>query len=487
MQLFSHEAGMPGRRYEMPESGAAYVANYRKPRLVKFVTALVSCLMVPSSTNISALHNVAVIDDSSAVGMSVVTPTSGDLDNPVFFTDDVQSNNGSYSNADPYSSDKSSELGDEQMVVFNNPFGTDAEKSAIVDTVAEGIDNAPPGSTIRIAVFSLTLANIADKLIAAKERGVNVYVLTDDHLYRDVNAATSTVQMERLKTELGTEVTTGDDGSHSSYIKICEDACVGSNIMHAKLFMFSETGDSKLVTMFSSSNMTEGQKNAWNNLYATKGDEKIYNQMVWYFDNLAREPNSGEMGSTIRSGDNMVLTFPTKYSSLEDDPHYRELSKVECVDSSAGDPNDSVTKIDVAMFQWSSTRVEVAKKLSDLATFGCEVRVIISGHEIHKEPLDVLLKNTRIRVFDMDQGFVDGKPSIFSHNKYLIIGGGGDDAKVITGSHNLSKNAIKSNEELTVIISDPKVYKKYAENFDDMVRHGLLVTRAQAAKILNNK
>lgn len=366
------------------------------------------------------------------------------------------------------------------MVVFNNPLGTEAERRAIADKVAEGIDNAPAGSTIRLAVFSFTLPDIADKLIAAKARGVNVYLLTDDHLYYDVNAATATVQMERLKVALGTKVTTGT----GSFIKICKDACVGSNIMHAKLFMFSQTGDSKLVTMFSSSNLTASQMYAWNNLYAIVGNQTLYDKMKWYFDKLATEPNSGTIYSSTSSGTNLVLTYPRSYSSTSDDPYYSHLSKVKCTGVSTGYGIDGKTAIDVAMYQWTSTRPAVAKKLSDLANAGCKVRVIISKKNYAKAPLVTLTSNSKIKVVDMDTTTGETNQAVFSHHKYMIINGYYDSnskAKVVfAGSHNLSISAIKSNEELIVRIKDAVVYDKYLENYSLMFPQGRVVTAAEA-------
>lgn len=368
----------------------------------------------------------------------------------------------------------------DSTVVFNNPLGTDLEKRAVVDKIVEGIENTPAGSTIRLAVHSLTLSDVADKLIAAKERGVNVYVLTDDHLYDGSNAAADTAQMERLKIALGTKVTTAT----GSFIKICSNACVGNNIMHAKLFLFSQTGDSKLVTMISSTNLTTTQINAWNNLYAIVGDQKLYDKMAWYFDSLAKEPDNGTIASTTSSGNNTILTFPIKYSSTSDDPYYSHLSKVKCTGVSTGYGSGGKTTIDVAMYQWTTTRPAVAKKLSDLANSGCVVRVIISKSNYSKDPLVTLTSNSKIKVVDMDTNIVDGTPGVFSHNKYMIINGYYDSsskAKVVfTGSHNLTSSAIKYNEELIIRIKDPVVYDKYLGNYNTMFTQGRVVTAAEA-------
>lgn len=67
--------------------------------------------------------------------------------------------------------------------VFNNPYGSSSEQWKIMNRVKDAINNAPAGSVIRIAAYSITLPQMTDALIAAKNRGVNVRVVTDDHLY----------------------------------------------------------------------------------------------------------------------------------------------------------------------------------------------------------------------------------------------------------------------------------------------------------------
>lgn len=57
--------------------------------------------------------------------------------------------------------------------------------------------------------------------------------------------------------------------------------------------------------------------------------------------------------------------------------------------------------------------------------------------------------------------WIDYKPSI-AHNKIMIS----DQARIITGSFNFSKNAQEHNAENMLIITDPQLASKYTRNFD---------------------
>lgn len=404
-------------------------------------------------------------ESHASVAVSPYVATAGTLnaDSTVL---QLNSHTGSNSNAKPTES-----------VVFNNPYGSLKEQRAIADTIAEGIDNAPAGSTVRLAAFSFTLPDFADTVIAAKNRGVNVYMITDNHSYEGTTSqAKETKQLERLKKELGTNVTTGK----GSYIKICEAACLGdgSSIMHVKLSLFQRTGGSEHVTMISSYNPDDFQNEAWNNIVKLENDKKVYNKMVQYFDDMAKEPGKGNWYSKTTSGKNTIITYPNPdYSSLKDDQHYIELSKVKC----AGKIGPA--EIDVAMFQWTDTRLAVAQKLSELATSGCKVRVIVSKANASPKILLALKSNSKIAVADADANIADGKPGIFSHNKVLLIDPKEDSkrtgATVVTGSQNFSVKAMKENAELTLVNRDPEIYDKFATQQNLIWRHSRLMKVAK--------
>src|SRR5690349_20682838 len=145
---------------------------------------------------------------------------------------------------------------------FNKPTGTQAEQYAIMDQLMASVDAAPKGSAIRMAMYSISIQDFSDKLIAAHQRGVNVQLLMDDHSLGD--------QWLSLVNELGT------DTQAKSFAVTCHHSCLAESdisYMHAKFYMFSTTGSAKKVVTVSSANPTNSQaKTGWNNAYTMVGD-----------------------------------------------------------------------------------------------------------------------------------------------------------------------------------------------------------------------
>lgn len=379
--------------------------------------------------------------------------------------------------------------------VFNDPFGSKAKQWAIVNRIINAIDHAPKGSTIRMAVYSITIDKVADRLIAAHKRGVHVHIVTDDHLYdleNDAQRDAVTTQIERLKKELGTDV------KKASYAKICDQGCMSDSkyaSMHAKLYMFSTSGTSKNVAMLSSSNPSTTHLNAWNNLYAFVGNADMYNQLKDYFENMAQEPDKGDWYTNTEIGSYRLYTFPRKNPAIpSEDVQYSMLQKVKCTDVAAGygtkpsDPKNSRTVIDVSMFKISENRTEVAHQLRVLAKQGCHVRVAISSDSTADVAVKDMLADGKVQVRDLDVWKKIKDPTTnktervvynYNHNKFIAINGNYDDDSsasiVFTGSPNLTSAALRYNNEVMVRLSSSKDFIAYHHNFNAMWKTGKIL------------
>lgn len=383
--------------------------------------------------------------------------------------------------------------------VFNNPYGSSSEQWAIMNRVKDAINNAPTGSVVRIAAFSITLPQMADAMISAKNRGVNVRVVTDDHLYNkeDPDSAAKTAQTERLKSALGTNI------SNTSYIKICHLGCMSNNqyaSMHAKLFMFSTTGKSKQVTMMGSANMSGTHLVAWNNMFTTVGDVTVYDTMRIYFDRMATEPDDENAYQNILSETGRrVYTFPRAgVDTLSEDIYWGILDNVKCTGvasgygSVPGTPSSSKTVIRIAMFKWTENRLGVATKLRDLSNAGCDVQVAISKSQGDFDPsaLVTILSNGKIKVKDLDKNS-DGNGGYknYLHHKYIAINGyyyDDSSSKVVfTGSPNLSSASMRYSNETMIRIYTTATYDSYLSNFNKMWAQGRTVTLAEAQAMTN--
>lgn len=383
--------------------------------------------------------------------------------------------------------------------VFNNPYGSSSEQWKIMNRVKDAINNAPAGSVIRIAAYSITLPQMTDALIAAKNRGVNVRVVTDDHLYdkEDPDYVAKTAQTERLKSALKTDI------SQSSYIKICHLGCMSNNqyaSMHAKLYMFSTTGKSKQVTMIGSANMSGTHLYSWNNMFTTVGDVTTYDTMRLYFDRMATEPDDQNAYQNVLSETGRrIYTFPRAgVDTLSEDIYYGILNNVKCTGLASGygttpsNASTSKTVIRLAMFKWTENRLGVAEKLRDLSNAGCDVRVAISKTQgdYSRDALVAILSNGKIKVVDMDKNKdSSGNYKNYLHHKYIAINGYySDDSSskvVFTGSPNLSSSAIRYSNEVMIRIYTTATYDSYNSNFNTMWSKGRTVTLSEVQAMSN--
>ena len=97
--------------------------------------------------------------------------------------------------------------------IFNNPKGSNAAAERINDVLDKTIDAAPPGSTIRMAMYLFNVDTTATKLIRAYQRGVNVKILIDDGERR--------ADIVRVRKALGTNKTRRAASSPSASVPAC--------------------------------------------------------------------------------------------------------------------------------------------------------------------------------------------------------------------------------------------------------------------------
>jgi phosphatidylserine/phosphatidylglycerophosphate/cardiolipin synthase-like enzyme len=133
-------------------------------------------------------------------------------------------------------------------VTFNDPTGSRSQQTVLMDQIIAAVNNVPKGSVIRVVAYSFDYQPVANALIKAHDRGVQVRLLIDSH--------TSTHQIRLLKQELGTGTSDG------SYLRTCKYSCMANkpSFIHSKLYLFSRTGGAKYVSMNSSANPRDGHQ-----------------------------------------------------------------------------------------------------------------------------------------------------------------------------------------------------------------------------------
>jgi HKD family nuclease len=359
--------------------------------------------------------------------------------------------------------------------VFNDPEGDTAEQYAIVRQIEGNVDSAPKGSVIRMAFYSINLPSVADKLIAAHKRGVHVKLLMDQHSKNAI--------WQRLVAELGSKVNTRT--SASSYAALCYGGCVAhhytdgkpSSWLHTKYYLFS--GGGKPTVTVSSANPTSAQAVvAWNNSYTAVGNSGLYNAYVKSFTEMSKGAAGTHKANYYWTyGSNPKAYFWPKGAGGSD----TILGVLGLVTCSTTHPS----QVRVAMYEWTDSRLPLARKLVTMASKGCKVKVIYTKDMISSKVRSALAKS-KIDVRDTTHGKTsEGYAAHYTHNKYLLIDGRYDGVNgrriVLTGSANYTANALYHNDESDMKVTSSATYLAYLQNFDDQLASVSALTAKQQA------
>jgi phosphatidylserine/phosphatidylglycerophosphate/cardiolipin synthase-like enzyme len=350
-------------------------------------------------------------------------------------------------------------------LTFNNPTGSLAQHRRIITVLEKAIDNAPPGSRIRMAQYLFNLDSTADKLIAAHLRGVVVQLLIDDY--------PSSVQTLRVRKALGTR-----KSATKSFVARCVNSCMSSetSVMHAKFFLFSQSGVSRNVSMVSSANPYTGNTStSWNNLHVIVGDTTIYASLNKYFDDMLPDIDRPNYYRTTTSGIHKLYFFPrAARAGSSDIPLLDVLNNVRCTGLAAGYGSDGRTVVRIEQWGWSAARLDIARRVWDLHNQGCKVQIIANSFNTGPRVLEVLLRrSSRYGQIPFYNAAIDtngnGVRDKYMHHKVLMINGKwfGQSTKVVyTGSANFSGTATLANNEIILRVKHAKTYDAYYSNFN---------------------
>ena len=340
--------------------------------------------------------------------------------------------------------------------IFNRPLGSVADQRRIFTHVNNTIAAAPGGSTIRIAVFSFSEKATADRLIAAKARGVKVQLVFDDH--------TKYTQELRLQKALG------KNANASSFAVFCHQSCRGTSggNMHDKVFLFSQAGHAANVLMVGSDNLTGyNATRQWSDVYTIANDPAMYYTYAGFFDQMKYDRPSGGFYEPEING-YQTQFYPDAGTTEATDPLTLMLNGVTCTGAAAGTGAEGATLVRLSQHAWNGSRgVYLARHVVALRAAGCVVQVIYgvgTGSAVKS-----ILSHGDVQLSPIRH------PKARTHQKTFMVSGnyeGNPAAQVVfTGSHNWSNGALKR-DDVMLRIDDPAAYQQYAANFDDIWNNG---------------
>ncbi|MDO7867453.1 phospholipase D-like domain-containing protein [Nocardioides jiangxiensis] len=353
---------------------------------------------------------------------------------------------------------------------FNVPVSPKvSERAALPRKIIWAINNTPRGGTIRIASYSFDRKDVADALIDAYHRRVNVQIVLNDNW-------TST-QTLRLRKALGS------GPSNPSFVRICEGNCRGSGAgnLHIKVYLFSQAGSNQRLMYFGSANMTDrAVQLQWNDLVTLRNAPELYMETVKVFNQLKYDrPASPEWiyfdqepGMTAqyyRTAEGQQPRVYTRTPSASEDPVMNRLKAVDCT-APAGYGINGHTAIRIMMYGWNGDRgVWLANQVAELEHQGCDIKVItsVAGGQVIK-----ILRDAGVPVRSADYKYItnaDGTKTVdfYSHLKVMALSGTYNraPAKVVwTGSENWSGLSFM-NDELTVGMWDANAVQTYFDRF----------------------
>lgn len=313
--------------------------------------------------------------------------------------------------------------GDWWQVYFTNP-GQVYDPQILTGTVPgqliQRIDNAQ--NQIHISAFEFDLEPVAQALIRARDRGVEVLWITDDE--HGLEADEEELGLFEQLEEAGIEIR--DDGR--------------AELMHNKFLIFDQR-----IVWTGSTNLTEnGSFRNNNNVLVVESPQlaDIYEQEfqeMWAGEYGARAP------STIARQALTIEGTPIQvYFAAEDKPISALIPLVEQAQEN------------INFMAFSFTHDELGQAMLNRAAAGVEVKGIFETRGSETEFSE--LGNFWCAGLPVRQ---DGNPGNL-HHKVLII----DDRIVVTGSANFSNNADRFNDENLIILANADLTREYLREFD---------------------
>lgn len=295
-------------------------------------------------------------------------------------------------------------------------------QSSIQGRLIEKINAAQ--TSIHIASFEFDLTPVAEALIAAKQRGVDVRWVTDDEHGLEADEEPGHGQFAMLQ-DAGIEVRSD----------------TRSALMHNKFWIF----DGEMVWT-GSTNITEnGIYKQDNNTVVIQSPElaAIYErefQEMW--DGLfgPRSPSTLDQQIVTVNGTRIVVVFTSEDPALEN-------AIVPIVQSATRS---------IRFLTFSFTDYPLADAMSQRFKAGVDVKGVFEtvGSETDAAELKTLMCRNVPVMQDGNSGFL--------HHKVIVV----DERIVITGSMNFSTNAEESNDENVIIIDNADIARLYMQEFD---------------------
>jgi hypothetical protein len=346
-------------------------------------------------------------------------------------------------------------------VVFNEPGFHDRPSKAVENKYVSLIDQATPGSSIHMAMYQFTRLPVAEALVRASHRDVNVRLVLDGGNYID-----------QMKPGNAVTLLTSDalKCSEKPCVKFCfgpvqikikdqtfGTGCNGLVINHNKFMLLSKLDDgSKNVSVQSSSNLSDEDLHQYQDILTIKNDKGLYDGYLDYWQMLYRDHTRLTPHKDIRGSGPVHASFFPRI--VNKDPVMKLLRRVSC----------EIPGSNIRVAEADFNRLNVASRLQELKKQGCDVKVITRLEPAMFSPAVGVA--TRLGSSVLILPYRSKNPEYRSvnsvHTKMILIDAALDDSDerrqvVATGSHNLDFFSLRTNDETLLEVEDKAVYDQY--------------------------
>ena len=303
---------------------------------------------------------------------------------------------------------------------FNKQIPAANYTGSLAEKLIQHIDAAQ--KTIHIASFEFDLTDVANALIRAKQRGVDVRWITDDDNGIGADTKPGRGQFKALK---------------AAGIQIITDN--RSPLMHNKFWLF----DGQTVWTGSTNVTVSGMFEQNNNLIIIQSPDlaAIYERQwadLWSGKFTSKAPSTVDQQSVTIAGTPIQILFS---------PEDKAISHII--------PYVQAAKTSIQFLAFTYTQDQLGNAMIDRKKAGVDVRGVFesTGSDTeYSEMIPLYCAQAPVRQ--------DGNPA-FMHHKVIII----DGHIVVTGSLNFTDNADQQNNENVLIVDNADIARLYMQEF----------------------